>query len=303
MKITVVGSSNTDMIIKVPKLPGIGETILGGKFTTALGGKGANQAVAAARAGGDVTFISRIGNDVFGEKSIDGFRKDRIHVDYIVIDPDAPSGIAQILVNQQGDNTIAVAPGANSNLSEYDVIAARDIILNSDIVLIQLEIPLKTVQYTAKLACENGVKVILNPAPVHALPIELLKSAFILTPNQAEAELLTGVRVENENSAEDAGRILISKGVNKVIITMGREGALVLDSSGSELVTGYKVNVEDTTAAGDVFNGALAVAIAEKRNIFDAVRFANAAAALSVTRLGAQPSAPLREEIEDFLKE
>jgi len=291
------------MIIKVPKLPGIGETILGGKFTTALGGKGANQAVAAARAGGDVTFISRIGNDVFGEKSIDGFRKDRIHVDYIVIDPDAPSGIAQILVNQQGDNTIAVAPGANSNLSEYDVIAARDIILNSDIVLIQLEIPLKTVQYTAKLACENGVKVILNPAPVHALPIELLKSAFILTPNQAEAELLTGVRVENENSAEDAGRILISKGVNKVIITMGREGALVLDSSGSELVTGYKVNVEDTTAAGDVFNGALAVAIAEKRNIFDAVRFANAAAALSVTRLGAQPSAPLREEIEDFLKE
>lgn len=301
MKITVVGSSNTDMIIKVPKLPLPGETMIGGRFFTSPGGKGANQAVAAARGGGEVTFIARTGNDMFGKQAIERYKNDRINVSYIVEDKDAPSGVAEIIVDDKGNNLIAVAPGANLNLSVYDIIAAKEVIAKSDILLVQLEIPLKTVEYAVKLAHENGVRIILNPAPAQSLPLELLKTVSILTPNEKEAEYLTGVKVTDESSAEDAGRILISKGVEKVIVTLGKNGALVLDRGGSELVSGFKVKVEDTTAAGDVFNGALAVALAEKKNIYEAVRFANAAAALSVTKLGAQLSAPSRDEIQAFI--
>lgn len=302
MNITVIGSSNTDMIIKVPRLPKPGETVLGGKFSTAPGGKGANQAVAAARSGGNVTFVARVGDDIFGEQALKGFKVDGINTDLIIKDKDAPSGIAEIFVSEDGENSIAVALGANLNLSVYDVIAAKEAILASDILLIQLEIPLKTVQYAAKLAFDNGVRVILNPAPGQPLPIEILKTISILTPNETEAAMLTGIKIEDEGAAEDAGRILMSKGVNKVIITIGKKGALILDSSGSELVGGFKVHAVDTTAAGDIFNGALAVALAEKKNIWEAVKFANAAAALSVTKLGAQPSAPKRKDILEFLK-
>jgi ribokinase len=301
MKITVVGSSNTDMIIKVPRLPLPGETVLGGRFFTSPGGKGANQAVAAARGGGEVTFIARTGSDIFGKQAIERYKKDHINVSYMIEDKDAPSGMAEIIVDDKGNNLIAVAPGANLNLSVYDIIAAKETIAKSDILLVQLEIPLKTVEYAVKLARENGVRVILNPAPAQSLPIELLKEISILTPNEKEAEFLTGVKVTDESSAEDAGRILISKGVEKVIVTLGKSGALVLDRGGSEMVSGFKVKVEDTTAAGDVFNGALAVALAEKKNIYEAVRFANAAAALSVTKLGAQLSAPSRDEIQAFI--
>jgi ribokinase len=302
MNITVIGSSNTDMMIKVPRIPGPKEVVLGGKFSTAPGGKGANQAVAAARAGGKVTFVARVGEDIFGEQALKGFKEEGINTDFIVKDKDAPSGIAEIVVAEGGENCTAVASGANLNLSVYDITAAKEAILASDILLMQLEIPLKTVQYAAKFAYDNGIRVILNPAPGQPLPIDLLKIVTILTPNEAEAEMLTGIKVEDEGSAEDAGRILISKGVNKVIVTIGRKGALILDSSGSELVGGFKVHAVDTTAAGDIFNGALAVALTEKKNIWEAVKFANAAAALSVTRLGAQPSAPNRSDILDFLK-
>jgi ribokinase len=302
MNITVIGSSNTDMIVKVPRIPGPKEVVLGGKFSTAPGGKGANQAVAAARAGGKVTFVARVGEDIFGEQALKGFKEDGINTDFIVKDKDAPSGIAEIFVAEGGENCTAVASGANLNLSVYDITAAKEAILASDILLMQLEIPLKTVQYAAKFAYDNGVRVILNPAPGQPLPIDLLKTVSILTPNEAEAEMLTGIKIEDEGAAEDAGRILISKGVNKVIITIGKKGALILDSSGSELVGGFKVHAIDTTAAGDIFNGALAVALAEKKNIWEAVKFANAAAALSVTRLGAQPSAPNRNDILEFLK-
>jgi ribokinase len=302
MNITVIGSSNTDMIIKVPRLPKPGETVLGGKFSTAPGGKGANQAVAAARSGGNVTFVARVGDDIFGEQALKGFKEDGINTDFIIKDKDAPSGIAEIFVSEDGENSIAVALGANLNLSVYDVIAAKEAILASDILLMQLEIPLKTVQYAAKLAFDNGVRVILNPAPGQPLPIEILKTISILTPNETEAAMLTGIKIEDEGAAEDAGRILMSKGVNKVIITIGKKGALILDSSGSELVGGFKVHAIDTTAAGDIFNGALAVALAEKKNIWEAVKFGNAAAALSVTKLGAQPSAPKRKNILEFLK-
>lgn len=302
MNITVIGSSNTDMIIKVPRIPKPGETVLGGKFSTAPGGKGANQAVAAARSGGNVTFVARVGDDIFGEQALKGFKEDGINTDFIIKDKEAPSGIAEIFVSEDGENSIAVALGANLNLSVYDVIAAKEAILSSDILLMQLEIPLKTVQYAAKLAFDNGIRVILNPAPGQPLPIEILKTISILTPNETEAAMLTGIKIEDEGSGEDAGRILMSKGVNKVIITIGKKGALILDSSGSELVGGFKVHAVDTTAAGDIFNGALAVALAEKKNIWEAVKFGNAAAALSVTKLGAQPSAPKRKDILEFLK-
>ena len=302
MNITVIGSSNTDMIIKVPRIPKPGEIVLGGKFSTAPGGKGANQAVAAARSGGNVTFVARVGDDVFGEQALKGFKKDGINTDFIVKDKDAPSGIAQIFVAEDGESGIAVASGANLNLSVYDIIAAKEAILSSDILLMHLGIPMKTVEYAAKLAFDKGIRVILNPAPGQPLPIEILKTISILTPNEAEAAMLTGIKIEDEGAAEDAGKILMSKGVNKVIITIGKKGALILDSSGSELIGGFKVHAVDTTAAGDIFNGALAVALAEKKNIWEAVKFSNAAAALSVTKLGAQPAAPKRKEILEFLK-
>ena len=302
MNITVIGSSNTDMIIKVPRIPKPGEIVLGGKFSTAPGGKGANQAVAAARSGGKVTFVARVGDDIFGEQALKGFKEDGINTEFIVKDKDAPSGIAQIFVAEDGESGIAVASGANLNLSVYDIIAAKEAILSSDILLMQLGIPMKTVEYAAKLAFDKGIRVILNPAPGQPLPIEILKTISILTPNEAEAAMLTGIKIEDEGAAEDAGKILMSKGVNKVIITIGKKGALILDSSGSELIGGFKVHAVDTTAAGDIFNGALAVALAEKKNIWEAVKFSNAAAALSVTKLGAQPAAPKRKEILEFLK-
>ncbi|MFO7657142.1 MAG: ribokinase [Bacteroidales bacterium] len=303
MKIVVIGSSNTEMVIKVPRLPGTGETVLGGKFYTAAGGKGANQAVAAARAGGEITFVARVGNDMFGERAIKSFKEEGVNTDNVIKDNDLPSGVAEIFVDENGHNLIAVASGANMNLSVYDIINAKQAILNADIVLMQLEVPLKTLEYAAKLAFDNGKRVILNPAPGQQLSIGFLKYISILTPNETEAETLTGIRVEDEDSAEDAGKILISKGVNKVIITLGSKGAMVLDSSGSELVAGFKINPVDTIAAGDIFNGALAVAIAENKNIFEAVKFANAAAALSVAKIGAQSSAPRREEIFKFMNE
>ena len=303
MKIVVIGSSNTDMVIKVPRLPKTGETVLGGEFYTTAGGKGANQAVSAARAGGETTFVARVGNDMFGERAIASFQEEGINIDHIVTDPDLPSGVAEIFIDENGHSLVAVASGANMNLSVYDIINSKQAIMEADIILMQLEVPLKTLEYAAKLANDAGKRFILNPAPGQQLPIDLLKRISVLTPNEKQAELLTGIRVEDEDSAEDAGKILLSKGVSKVIITLGSQGALVLDSSGSELVSGFKINPVDTTAAGDIFNGALAVAIAESKNIFEAVKFANAAAALSVAKIGALSSAPNRDEILKFMSE
>jgi len=300
-KIVVVGSSNTDMIIKVPHVPVPGETIIGGKFSIAAGGKGANQAVAAARAGGDVTFIARIGDDMFGQQAKDGFVKDNIDVDHVLSDKDAPSGVALIFVGEDGQNSIAVASGANANLSPSDVQAASDAISTSDILIMQLETPLETVQKAASIASDNGVKVILNPAPAQALSDDILRHVSILTPNESESELLTGIKVETEKDAAAAADALMAKGIETVIVTMGPKGAFVATADSKELVGGFSVKAVDATAAGDVFNGTLAVAIAEGKSLKKAVSFANAAAALSVTKLGAQPSAPTREEIDKFL--
>jgi ribokinase len=301
-KIVVVGSSNTDMIIKLDRIPRPGETILGGEFVTAAGGKGANQAVGAARAGGKVTFIARVGKDMFGDQAVAGFRRDGINVSHIVRDPAAPSGVALIFVAKDGENSIAVAGGANGRLSPADVKKAKAAFGGATAVIMQLETPLETVQAAAELAAKAGVRVILNPAPARPLPDKLLKLVSILTPNETEAELLTGIKVANTNAAAKAADKLLAKGVGTVILTLGAQGAYVAGAGKGQLVPGFKVKAVDTTAAGDIFNGALVVALGEGRKLPDAVRFANAAAAISVTRMGAQPSAPTRKEIDQFLR-
>jgi len=300
--IIVIGSSNTDMIIRAERIPKPGETILGGRFLTAHGGKGANQAVAAARAGGEVTFVARVGSDVFGDQAIDAWRSDGISVEHVSRDTTAPSGVALIFVSKEGENSIAVAPGANGKLSVADVRAARDAMALAKVCVMQLETPLATVEAAAKTAAELGLLVILNPAPARALPARLLKKISVLTPNESEAELLTGIAVRDVASAKKAAAALLGKGVRIVVLTLGPRGALIADKDGSRMIPGFKVKSVDTTAAGDVFNGALAVALAENKTLDAAVRFANAAAALSVTKAGAQPSAPVRGAIEKMAR-
>jgi ribokinase len=300
--IVVVGSSNTDMIIRVPRIPQAGETLLGGEFLTAAGGKGANQAVGAARAGGQVTLIARVGKDAFGDQAIAGLRRDGIDVSCVFRDTHTPSGVALIFVAKDGENSIAVAGGANAKLSPADVKKANRAIRSAAWLVVQLETPLATVMAAAAAAAKARVPVILNPAPARPLPNSLLKLVSILTPNETEAELLTGIKVTDDTAAAKACAKLRSRGVRTVILTLGERGVFLAGVDGQGLVPGFKVKTVDSTAAGDIFNGALSVALAEGKALLDAVRFANAAAALSVTRLGAQPSAPTRAEVEKFLE-
>lgn len=299
--ILVVGSSCTDMVVRVDRLPRVGETVLGGEFASTPGGKGANQAVGAVRAGGAVTFIGCIGRDEFGDKTVEGLTADGINMEHTVRAEGTPSGVALIFVGPEGQNSIAVAPGSNAKLTPADLKKCRDAFASAHVLLLQLESPLKTVETAAEIAHEAGVKIILNPAPAQPLPETLLKKLFIITPNETEAELLTGVHVADRASAAKAADILLSKGVQNVIITMGSAGAYVANKDLGEIVSGFKVKAIDTVAAGDVFNGALAVALAEGKSLLDATRFANAAAAIAVTRHGAQASAPARKEIERML--
>jgi len=301
--IVVVGSSNTDMIIQCERIPRPGETVLGGQFTMAAGGKGANQAVAAARAGGQVTFVARVGDDLFGANAVQGFTRDRIDVTHVIRTPGEASGIALIMVDRRGENSIAVASGANSRLTPEDVDGVEMVIAGSACVLAQLEIPVETVCRAMELAARHGVRAMLNPAPARELPDVLLRAVSILTPNETEAELLTGLSVRSEAEAARAAEQLAARGPRTVLITLGARGVYVHDPEWQGTVSGFPVEAVDTTAAGDVFNGALATALSEGKNLRDAVRFACAAAAISVTRLGAQPSAPNRAEIDDFLAE
>ncbi len=300
--ILVIGSSNTDMIIKLDRIPRPGETLLGGQFITAAGGKGANQAVGAAKAGGRVTFIARIGRDMFGDKAVSGFLHVGINSDYIFRDPSSPSGVALIFVAGNGENSIAVASGANAKLSPNDMRKAKKAFAGTNALLIQLETPLDTVMTAAEMAVKAHIPVILNPAPARRLPDRLLKNVSIITPNETEAEMLTGIKVVNNMTASKAADKLLARGVKTVIITLGPRGAFMADGTHRKLVSGFKVKAVDTTAAGDIFNGALAVALAEGKILEKAIGYANAAAAISVTRLGAQTSAPTCEEITAFLK-
>jgi len=296
-KILVIGSSNTDMVIKTHNFPAPGETILGGKFLMNPGGKGANQAVAASRLGGMVTFVGKIGDDIFGKQAVQQLEDEGINVDYVAVDPVNPSGVAMITVDKKGENSIVVAPGSNGTLSPSDFDKAIAELDDSEYVLMQLETPISTVEYIAKIAGRKGKKVILNPAPAAELSDELLSNLYAITPNETEAELLTGIKVVNEQSALIAARILNEKGVDIVIITMGAAGAFLLQNGKFELISAPKVDAVDTTAAGDTFNGALLVALTEGRTIQEAITFANKAASISVTRIGAQSSVPFRKEI------
>ena len=300
-KIVVIGSSNTDMVVRTPALPRPGETVLGGEFIMAPGGKGANQAVAAARAGGEVTFIARIGDDVFGRQSLEGLVRDGIHIEHIVADKNSPSGVALIIVGPDGENCIAVASGSNAGLAAADVRKAKAVISSADIVLLQLESPLETVQEAAGIAAAAGVPVILNPAPARALSDDILKKVAYLTPNETEAEILTGITLIKSSDLAAAAGMLLAKGMKAVLITLGANGVYVASREKQEVVPAFKVIPVDTTAAGDAFNGALAVALAERKPLFEAARMANAAAALATTKMGAQPSLPSRKDIDELL--
>ena len=299
-QILVVGSSNTDMVIKAVHLPRPGETILGGTFFMNPGGKGANQAVAIARLGGPVTFICKTGSDIFGHQSQQLFEEEGINTSYVFSDSGNPSGVALITVDEKAENCIVVASGANANLLPSDLEKAEEAIERADLVLMQLEVPMETVCFVADIAWQKGKKVILNPAPAHPLPADLLRHLYLITPNETEAEMITGVKITDESSAGEAARALSGMGVQHVIITLGSKGALIYSNGKAEMVPALKVEAVDTTAAGDVFNGALTVALSEGRSLKEAARFACKASAISVTRVGAQSSAPYRNEVDIF---
>ena len=300
-QILVVGSSNTDMVIKAAHLPRPGETILGGTFFMNPGGKGANQAVAIARLGGSVTFICKTGSDIFGHQSQQLFEEEGINTSYVFSDSGNPSGVALITVDEKAENCIVVASGANANLLPSDLAKAEEAIEQADLILMQLEVPMETVCFVADIAWQKGKKVILNPAPAHPLPADLLRHLYLITPNETEAEMITGVKITDESSAGEAARLLSEMGVQHVIITLGSKGALIYSGGKAEMVPALKVEAADTTAAGDVFNGALTVALSEGRSLKEAARFACKASAISVTRVGAQSSAPYRNEVDIFV--
>ena len=301
--IVVIGSSNTDMVIKADHLPAPGETILGGNFFMNAGGKGANQAVAASRLGGRVVFIAKTGNDIFGRQSAQLFNNEGIDTRYIFSDSRHPSGVALITVDKNGENCIAVALGANASLSRTDLEKAKEVIRTASIILMQLEIPIDSVNYAASVAASAGVRIILNPAPYQELSEELLNNISIITPNRKEAEMLSGIIVTDMRSAESAAWEIRRKGVEIIIITLGVQGAVVLENDVFTVVPATKVDAMDSTAAGDVFNGALAVSLAEGKSIIESTTFACHAAAISVTRMGAQSSAPKKHEVLSTLSQ
>jgi ribokinase len=300
-RIVVVGSSNTDMVVRVSSLPRPGETVIGGEFFTARGGKGANQAVAAARAGGSVALIACLGDDALGDETLAALAEEGIGIDDVRRMPDARSGVALILVDEHGENSIAVAPGANALLAPEQVASCAELLSSGDVLLTQLETPIESVLAAARIARDRGARVILNPAPARELPDELLALLSVLTPNEAEAARISAVPAGDEHALEDAATALLRRGVGAVVITLGAGGAYAATTDRRETIPGHRVEARDTTGAGDVFNGALAVALADRMPLADAVRFANAAAAISVTRDGAQPAAPRRAEILELL--
>ncbi len=299
-RIVVVGSSNTDLVVRAPALPTAGQTVLGTSFFSAAGGKGANQAVAAARLGARVTLVARVGRDEFGEASLSNLQRAGIDTSFVVRDPDAPSGVALIVVSDEGENAIAVAPGANAMLVPEDVDRAAKEIEAADILLLQLETPIPTVAHAVGRAMDAGVPVILNPAPAAPVDVRVLRDVSVLTPNTGEAIALAGGGGSGVEAARLAARKLRAAGVRRVIVTLGAEGALLEEEGMSVVRPACSIAVVDTTAAGDAFNGALAVAMAEGASLGRAVRFANRAAALSTTEPGAQPSLPTREVVESF---
>ncbi|MCW5517789.1 ribokinase [Muriicola sp. Z0-33] len=296
-KILVVGSSNTDMVVKTPRFPEPGETILGGDFFMFPGGKGANQAVAAARMGGDVSFICCVGDDIFGQNALKGYKKEGINVEGCLKAEGTPSGVALITVNKEGENEIVVASGANNLLSESHILEHKELLNSAEVLLTQLETPMEVVSQLANICKNSGQRFIVNPAPAQPLSDAILDGLFLITPNETESKLLTGIEVNDEESAAMACEGFFDKGVQNVIITMGSRGAFFMNKTQKMLIKPPKVTAVDTTAAGDVFNGTLAVFLAEGQGWKESIEQANKAAAVSVTKMGAQASAPFKSEI------
>ncbi len=301
--ICVVGSANTDMIVRVPRLPGRGETVLGGDLVTAGGGKGANQAIAARRLGSEVVFVARLGRDALGDSALAAFAAEGLRTDFVARDAAAPSGVALILVEAGGENVIAVAPGANARLSPEQVRQAEPAIAACDVVITQLEVPLDAVRAALEAGRRAGVRTILNPAPAPAAPLPdaLYPLVDVLNPNRSEVAALTGLRADDVASAERAGRRLLERGVGGVVVTLGREGALVVAPDAVRPVPAYPVASVDATGAGDAFTAGLAVALAGGATLPEAAEYASAVAALATTRVGAQPSLPTAAEVQAFL--
>lgn len=298
--ILIIGSANTDMVVKTAKFPTPGQTVLGGEFFMFPGGKGANQAVAAVRLIGpdsSVAFITSLGTDIFGDQSLAGLSTAGIDTRYILRKTDMSSGVAMITVNEQGENHIVVAPGANNALLPEALDQAEDALNNADFILMQLEIPVETVIHSAEKGFELGKKIILNPAPAALLPHTIFPKIFLFTPNETEAGFYTGLTINDAESARAAAMLLLEKGVQNVVITMGEKGAFFKNADEEFMVETPKVDAVDTTAAGDVFNGALCVALLENMPWKPALELACRAAAISVTRMGAQSSAPFRGEV------
>lgn len=295
-KIVVIGSSNTDMTVVADRLPVPGETVLGGKFAMGQGGKGANQAVAAQRLGGDVTFICKLGRDIFGENAIKEYQKDGMDTSKVMYS-DQPSGVALISVDTHAENCIVVASGANGDITVEDIEANRKDIEEASILLLQLEIPVEAVVRAAKIGHEAGVYVVLNPAPACDLPEEIYQYLSLIIPNQTEIALMTGIEANDEEGAAEAVKALQSKGTKDVIVTMGSKGSMVYHEGQATFVPSKKVNAVDTTAAGDTYCGGLCVALSEGKNIIEAAQFATASSALTVQKRGAQDSIPYRKDV------
>lgn len=296
-KIIVIGSSNVDMVVRTSHLPAPSETILGGEFFMNQGGKGANQAVAIKRLGGNLIFMAKLGNDVLGRQSVGYFKKEGIDTRYIALDEDSASGVALISVDDHAENSIVVASGANMLLNEQDVDKMLEEMCEGDILLMQLEIPLQTVEYAARKAFGKGVKVVLNPAPARSLPKELFRHLYMVTPNRIEAEMLTGIKIANDADVEKVAEEICAMGVKNVIITLGSKGCLIREEGVSYRIDAFKVEPVDTTAAGDTFNGALCVGLSEGMDLKQAAVMASKASSIAVTRMGAQSSIPYREEL------
>lgn len=301
-RITVVGSLNMDLVIKAPRLPETGETVLGGTFATFPGGKGANQAVAAARLGAAVTMVGRVGADAFGRQLRDGLVGEGIDASNVRVDENAATGVALITVDRTGRNTIVVASGANMQVRAADV--AQEVITSSQVVLLQLELPLEVVRHAAQVAHAAGCRVILDPAPAPSspLPEDLYQHLSVINPNEVEARALTGIAITHESDARRATEHLLDQGCRAVVIKLGDRGAYVATDGAHAAIPAIAVDAVDTTAAGDAFAGGMAVALAEGKGLAGAVRFANVVAAISVTRMGAQPSMPRRAEVDEFAR-
>ncbi|MCF6093789.1 ribokinase [Microaerobacter geothermalis] len=299
-KVAVVGSINMDLVISSPRIPLAGETILGKEFFTIPGGKGANQAVAASRLGAEVAIIGCVGDDIFGKELLDQLNKEKICRNYVSVFPDVSTGVASITVSEQGENCIVVSPGANYKLTPELVRKGEDFIKEADILLVQLEVPLDAVDEAVRIANEHQVKVILNPAPAKELPQSLLEKIDILTPNETEGKLLTTQWVDSNIDVEEIIRSLQKLGVKNVVITQGGEGVSYNDHHEIKHLPAYQVNVVDTTAAGDSFNAALGISLAEGASLTEAIQFAQKVAALTVTQFGAQTSLPYREQVDQF---